>query len=112
VEPLHPLHGSNHDIQHIAELYSESTFSNGSEPRPVVPTKEAEHWVPMASFALAAAFRSRHAPHVSMDAMVDLLAQLNMVRCSKRKSPLPAMSLLSCQSICPASPTAAIMPCR
>jgi hypothetical protein len=39
VEPLHPLHGANHDIQHIAELYSEGAYSPG-EPRPVVPARE------------------------------------------------------------------------
>jgi LmbE family N-acetylglucosaminyl deacetylase len=86
VEPLHPLQGSKHDMQHIAELYNERSYSNDSEPRPVAPTQEGEHWVPAASFALAAAFRSRHAPNVSMDAMVDLLAQLNAVRRSKTES--------------------------
>jgi hypothetical protein len=41
---------------------------------------QGEHWVPVASFALAAAFRSRHAPHLSMETIVDLLSGLNQVR--------------------------------
>jgi hypothetical protein len=69
--------GTNPEIQRIAELYQEEGYPGPL--RPIIPKREGDHWVPVASFAVAAEFRRQHFPFMEMEPFVDFLSLLNQV---------------------------------